>query len=80
MQIELNGAPHPVADNANVQDLVVALDEAGVSRSTASRRPNRSRLQAAPWKAATSGQCQANAESKPLASGAVEGRDERTVF
>ena len=26
MQIELNGAPHPITENQNVQDLIASLD------------------------------------------------------
>jgi sulfur carrier protein len=38
VQIELNGAPHPVADDANVQDLVVALALADKSLAVAVNR------------------------------------------
>ena len=26
MEIELNGTPHPIAENVNVQDLIASLD------------------------------------------------------
>ncbi len=38
MEIELNGAPHPVSDNQNVQDLIVSLDLAGKSLAVAINR------------------------------------------
>jgi sulfur carrier protein len=38
MQIELNGAPHTVAENANVQDLIAALDLTNKSLAVAVNR------------------------------------------
>jgi len=38
MEIELNGAPHAVADNVNVQDLIVALDLVNKSLAVAVNR------------------------------------------
>ena len=38
MEIELNGAPHTVADNQNVQDLIVSLDLLGKSLAVAINR------------------------------------------
>ncbi len=38
MEIELNGAPHPVAANQNVQELIVALDLSGKSLAVAINR------------------------------------------
>lgn len=38
MEIELNGAPHRLADNQNVQDLIAALDLAGKSLAVAINR------------------------------------------
>lgn len=38
MEIELNGAPHAVADNQNVQDLIAALDLANKSLAVAVNR------------------------------------------
>ncbi len=38
MEIELNGAPHPVAENLNVQDLVASLDLANKSLAVAINR------------------------------------------
>ncbi|RJG04383.1 sulfur carrier protein ThiS [Noviherbaspirillum sedimenti] len=38
MEIELNGAPHPLADNQNVQDLIAALDLANKSLAVAVNR------------------------------------------
>ncbi|TFW10338.1 sulfur carrier protein ThiS [Oxalobacteraceae bacterium OM1] len=38
MQIELNGAPHAVAENANVQDLIATLDLANKSLAVAINR------------------------------------------
>lgn len=38
MEIELNGAPHPLADNQNVQDLIAALDLTGKSLAVAINR------------------------------------------
>ncbi|QDZ30320.1 sulfur carrier protein ThiS [Noviherbaspirillum sp. UKPF54] len=38
MEIELNGAPHPVADNQNVQDLIASLDLANKSLAVAINR------------------------------------------
>jgi sulfur carrier protein len=38
MEIELNGAPHTVGDNHNVQDLIVALDLANKSLAVAINR------------------------------------------
>jgi sulfur carrier protein len=38
MEIELNGAPHAVADNHSVQDLIVSLDLLGKSLAVAVNR------------------------------------------
>lgn len=38
MEIELNGAPHALADNQNVQDLIAALDLADKSLAVAVNR------------------------------------------
>lgn len=38
MEIELNGAPHPIAENANVQDLIASLDLTGKSLAVAINR------------------------------------------
>jgi len=38
MEIELNGAPHAVAENQSVQDLIVALDLLGKSLAVAVNR------------------------------------------
>jgi len=38
MEIELNGTPHPVAENANVQDLIASLDLANKSLAVAINR------------------------------------------
>ena len=38
MEIELNGAPHPIAENLNVQDLVASLDLANKSLAVAINR------------------------------------------
>jgi sulfur carrier protein len=38
MQIELNGVPHPIAENQNVQDLVVSLDLVNKSLAVAINR------------------------------------------
>jgi len=38
MEIELNGAPHPVAENLNVQDLITSLDLANKSLAVAINR------------------------------------------
>jgi sulfur carrier protein len=38
MEIELNGAPHPVAENLNVQDLIATLDLANKSLAVAINR------------------------------------------
>ncbi|HVK93935.1 MAG TPA: sulfur carrier protein ThiS [Noviherbaspirillum sp.] len=38
MEIELNGAPHPITDNLNVQDLLASLDLAGKSLAVAINR------------------------------------------
>ena len=38
MEIELNGAPHPVAENLNVQDLIASLDLANKSLAVAINR------------------------------------------
>jgi sulfur carrier protein len=38
MEIELNGAPHPIAENVNVQDLVASLDLANKSLAVAINR------------------------------------------
>ena len=38
MEIELNGAPHPVAENLNVQDLVASLDLENKSLAVAINR------------------------------------------
>ncbi len=38
MEIELNGAPHPVAVNQNVQELIAALDLSGKSLAVAINR------------------------------------------
>jgi len=38
MQIQLNGAPHAVADNENVQGLIASLELAGKSLAVAVNR------------------------------------------
>lgn len=38
MQIELNGAPHSVAENANVQELIASLDLANKPLAVAINR------------------------------------------
>ena len=38
MEIELNGAPHPIAGSLNVQDLVASLDLANKSLAVAINR------------------------------------------
>ena len=38
MEIELNGAPHSVAENLNVQDLIASLDLANKSLAVAINR------------------------------------------
>ena len=38
MQIELNGAPHPVPDSLTVQELIASLDLAGKSLAVAINR------------------------------------------
>jgi sulfur carrier protein len=38
MEIELNGVLHPVADNANVQELIASLDLANKSLAVAINR------------------------------------------
>ena len=38
MEIELNGTPHPVAENLNVQDLIATLDLANKSLAVAINR------------------------------------------
>jgi sulfur carrier protein len=38
MEIELNGAPHPIAENVNVQDLIVSLDLVNKSLAVAINR------------------------------------------
>jgi len=38
MEIELNGAPHPVAENLNVQDLIASLELTGKSLAVAINR------------------------------------------
>lgn len=38
MEIELNGAPHPIAENLNVQDLIASLDLANKSLAVAINR------------------------------------------
>ncbi len=38
MEIELNGAPHVLAENQNVQDLIAALDLANKSLAVAVNR------------------------------------------
>jgi sulfur carrier protein len=38
MQIELNGAPHAVAEKSNVQDLIASLDLANKSLAVAINR------------------------------------------
>jgi sulfur carrier protein len=38
MEIELNGAPHPIRDNQNVQDLIAALDLSNKSLAVAINR------------------------------------------
>lgn len=38
MEIELNGAPHAVADNFNVQDLIASLELTGKSLAVAINR------------------------------------------
>lgn len=38
MQIELNGTPHPVTENQNVQDLIAALDLTNKSLAVAINR------------------------------------------
>ncbi|HEY4541352.1 MAG TPA: sulfur carrier protein ThiS, partial [Noviherbaspirillum sp.] len=38
MEIELNGAPHAVSENFNVQDLIASLELAGKSLAVAVNR------------------------------------------
>ena len=38
MEIELNGVPHALAENANVHDLIVSLELAGKSLAVAVNR------------------------------------------
>ena len=38
MEIELNGAPHPIADNVNLQDLIASLDLVNKSLAVAINR------------------------------------------
>lgn len=38
MEIELNGAPHPIAENVNVQELIASLDLANKSLAVAINR------------------------------------------
>ena len=38
MEIELNGAPHPIMENQNVQDLVASLDLVNKSLAVAINR------------------------------------------
>lgn len=38
MEIELNGAPHPITDNQNVQELIAALDLTNKSLAVAINR------------------------------------------
>jgi sulfur carrier protein len=38
MEIELNGTPHPIADNVNVQDLIASLDLVNKSLAVAINR------------------------------------------
>ncbi len=38
MEIELNGAPHPIAENLNVQDLIASLELANKSLAVAINR------------------------------------------
>jgi sulfur carrier protein len=38
MEIELNGMPHPIADNVNVQDLIASLDLVNKSLAVAINR------------------------------------------
>jgi len=38
MEIELNGAPHPIAENVNVQDLIASLDLVNKSLAVAINR------------------------------------------
>jgi sulfur carrier protein len=38
MEIELNGAPHPIAENQNVQDLIASLDLSSKSLAVAINR------------------------------------------
>ena len=38
MEIELNGTPHPIAENLNVQDLVASLDLTNKSLAVAINR------------------------------------------
>ncbi len=38
MEIELNGVPHPIAENQNVQDLIASLDLTGKSLAVAINR------------------------------------------
>jgi sulfur carrier protein len=38
MEIELNGASHPIAENVNVQDLIVSLDLVNKSLAVAVNR------------------------------------------
>lgn len=38
MEIELNGAPHPITENLNVQELIASLDLANKSLAVAINR------------------------------------------
>ena len=38
MEIELNGAPHPIAENQNVQELIASLDLSNKSLAVAINR------------------------------------------
>jgi sulfur carrier protein len=38
MEIELNGVPHPIADNVNVQELIATLDLVNKSLAVAINR------------------------------------------
>jgi sulfur carrier protein len=38
VDIELNGMPHPIADNQNVQELIASLDLAGKALAVAVNR------------------------------------------
>ncbi len=38
MEIELNGTPHPIAENVNVQDLIASLDLVNKSLAVAINR------------------------------------------